>query len=106
MTALLHDDLVRVFELPAEGPEGYRFGGGVPVDFLEVDWFAALPPASVPNAGVFPGPYPDPRTMPDEWERQLREYLAQKVYIKPGRRYLALCLHRSFVFEGEQSSCA
>lgn len=93
MAALLHNDLVRVFELPVEGPSGYRFGGGVPVSFLEVDWFNALPPLGED--------LPDPLKDADHWEAEMREYIAAKRYVQPGRRYLVLCLHRSFVFEGE-----
>ena len=99
MSALLHDDLVRVYELPEEGPGGFRFGGGVPVPFLEVDWFNALPTAGSAIPG-YPKP-PDPRTDPDVWQEKLTEFLLVKRYVQPARKYLVLCLHRSFVFEGE-----
>ncbi len=30
---------VRVFEMPIFNRPGYRFGGGTPMPFVEVDWF-------------------------------------------------------------------
>ena len=97
-SALLHDDLVRVYELLEQTPGGYRFGGPMPVSFDEVDWFQALPTSvQIPSMGDLP----DPRTEPDRWQEELLPWLQEKRYVKPGKRYLVLCLHRSFVFTGE-----
>ena len=100
MSALLHDDLVRVYELPEQGSGDFLFGKPHPTIFHEVDWFNALPPPAMPGFDAAP----DPRTEPDVWQEKLLPFLQAKRYVKPGRKYLALCIHRSFVFEGKANA--
>lgn len=68
----------RVFELPLSYPEGYCFSGGKDVRVKMVDWF---------------NPWPHPELEPDldTWDKiepLLRRDVSQKVYIRPGRRYV------------------
>lgn len=73
----------RVFELPEEYPNGFCFGGGLPVEFQMVDWFNPWPPD-----------YADPSKLADmEWDEfreKLTGFLLAKNYVKPGRKYLLI----------------
>ena len=41
------NNFCRVFELPAEYPEDFCFGGGHPVSIQMVDWFNPVPDVSM-----------------------------------------------------------
>ncbi|RVC58716.1 MAG: hypothetical protein EOS81_05460 [Mesorhizobium sp.] len=38
---MINRTFLRVYRLPAKLTNGYCFGGGVPITFLNVDWFEA-----------------------------------------------------------------
>lgn len=69
--------MVRVYKLPQQLSNGFCFGGGIPITFLNVDWFEALVPA-----GTAP----------------LREFIRRKNYFDPHARYLALSDDPSLTF--------
>jgi hypothetical protein len=68
---------VRVYQLPEKLTNGFCFGAGVPITFINVDWFGAF---------VTDGK--------DDLERVIRA----KRYIKPGNKYLVLSDHPDFTF--------
>lgn len=76
--------MIRVYEMPIEvGPVGFLHTGGVPVAFLHVDWF------DEPEDSTFSA-------------ADLKEFLAEKRYRRPGRRYLVASDERpdlTFVLE-------
>jgi len=85
-------DWAHVFELPHRDslPGGFLFGGGKPAQALFVDWFN---PFHVP---------PEIQTW-DEWESCLREFMAQKRYVKPGFDYCLITgTGRGFVFRAQR----
>ena len=66
---------IRVFELPRFRPAAaYRFGGGMPMPFVEVDWFRddALPMTEAAN------------------RKEMEVFIRGKRYFKPDRAYLVL----------------
>lgn len=67
---------VRVYELPAKLTNGFCFRGGVPITFLNVDWFEH-------PIGDRPG---------------LEEFIRTKNYFKPGRRFLVQSDEPEFTF--------
>jgi hypothetical protein len=85
----------RVFELPDHYPEGFCFGGGKPVQMLMVDWFNPWPNS----------PF-DEREF-NTWAEvvtELRPWLAKKIYVKPGKRYILITdFGESLVFGKEDS---
>ena len=96
------NNLCRVFEIPKEFPKGYCFGGGLPVIFLEVDWFWPVPgvtPIAVSqeiyNEKIAKGevdPEYNTATVNDEMLKEtLINFLKQKNYIKSNTKYLVLC---------------
>lgn len=84
-----HEDasnICRVFEVPATYPQGFCFGGGLPVAFKMVDWFNPVPPDFLLDlCGVN-----KPNAI-DELEKMLREFLSMKQYLRDGYTYIALC---------------
>ena len=71
----------RVFELPAEFPEGYCFQGGHPIVFLMVDWFHPVQMGSSILKEVDM----------DELAESLLPFIKEKNYVKPGKNYLLVC---------------
>lgn len=67
-----------VYELPEKMSDGFCFGGGTPITFLNVDWFHV------------------PSEMAVE---KLTEFLRGKRYVKPGRKYLVIG-PLTFTFDG------
>jgi hypothetical protein len=61
---------VNVYQLPDNLSQGYCFGGGVPIAFLNVDWFDALPEI--------------------ERREELLQFIKSKRYFIKGRKYLLL----------------
>lgn len=72
--------LIRVFEMPAEFPRGYCFGGGNPTSFQMVDWFRD-------DLGMMEG---------ESGRSELAEFIRGKRYFKPDRAYLVLHERHSF----------
>lgn len=68
---------VRVYQLPQLLTEGYCFGKGVPITFVNVDWFEAMTDAS---------------------REVLVSHIKRKLYYKYEERYLVLGDHPDFVF--------
>lgn len=60
---------IRVYRLPERLTQGFCFGGGVQVNFLNVDWF---------------------ETSVSEGKGPLVEFIKGKIYYKPEFRYLVL----------------
>ena len=74
----------RVFELPAAFPSDFCFGGGIPVTLRMVDWFNPIPNPDIPMLGSdYPATW-------EECESMMRDWLSQKMYVKPGRTYLVI----------------
>lgn len=87
----------RVFELPTAYPADFCFGGGHHVVLRMVDWFNPIPNPDIAMLGsTFPETW-------DECEQSLREFIAQKPYIKPGRTYLVLTdFGKAFTVRGSE----
>ena len=68
---------VRVYRLPAKLTNGYCFGGGVPITFMNVDWFEA--------------PIADGRDV-------LTDFIRSKRYYDPAARFLVQSDHPDFTF--------
>lgn len=68
---------IRVYLMPGELTDGYCFNGGVPIMFLNVDWFEAA--------------------VTDGRER-LTKYICEKRYYKPHLDYLVIGDHPDFTF--------
>lgn len=68
---------VRVYRLPGKLTDGYCFGGGVAISFLNVDWFEA---------------------MIEEPREQLIEFIKRKRYFLPTARFLVLGDHPNLTF--------
>jgi len=66
--------MLYVYQIPKERSHGYCFGGGVPITFMNVDWFG---------------------TPHDEVSQdKIQEFIAGKRYFEkapPGSRFLVLC---------------
>ncbi|RWE95750.1 hypothetical protein [Mesorhizobium sp.] len=60
---------LRVYRLPEKLTNGYCFGGGVPITFLNVDWFEALV---------------------DQGREPLTAFIKGKRYFDPTARFLVL----------------
>lgn len=63
--------------MPEKLTNGYCFGGGVPITFMNVDWFEA------PIA---------------EGRNSLRDFIKGKRYYDPGARFLVQSDHPDFTF--------
>jgi len=82
------DNFCRVFEIPLTFDSGFRFGGPAVSQFMLVDWF-------------YPAP-PDCSDWNDEWRERLKEFVKEKRYLKPGRRYLILTnFEEAYTFTAE-----
>lgn len=78
----LDPKMVYVYKLPKDLSNGYCFGPGVPVTFINVDWFTA-----------------DPNVTRED----LQSFISKKRYIGPGETFLVCSpeLDISFTFKGE-----
>ena len=87
------NNFCRVFELPTEYPEGFCFGGGRYVDFKMVDWFQPIPRENVWEDNI------------KDWAEYvllLKDFLKDKRYVKPDRKYLLITdFGESFIFSKE-----
>lgn len=87
------ENFCRVFEVPETFPSSF---GRAPVTFQQVDWFHPLPRESMREE------YPELEAL--TWEifrAALMEFVQEKVYVRPGRRYLILTeFGEAFVFRG------
>jgi hypothetical protein len=70
------EPLIRVYRLPEKLTNGFCFGGGTPIPFINVDWFNAEPPADMGIAT----PTRD----------ELTAFIKSKVYWDPSARFLVL----------------
>ena len=68
---------VRVYRLPAKLTDGYCFGGGRPITFINVDWFEV--------------PIIDGRP-------RLVEFIKTKRYYDPAAQFLVIGDHPDFTF--------
>lgn len=76
--------LVRVLEIPPSDGK-FRFGGGAPQTFVEVDWFRDDP-----------GVIPTPNFGTTEGREQVEKFIRQKNYFDPAKAYLVLHPQHSF----------
>jgi hypothetical protein len=76
---------VHVYKLPEKLSEGYCFGGGVAIAFLNVDWFEA--PVSIGR-------------------EEIERFVRGKGYYDERSRFLLLADHPSFTFTIEPASRA
>jgi len=113
------NNFCRVFELPAKFPSGFCFGGGIHATFLMVDWFKPVADIASPSTGISSsanaplavskevwkekvGEIESKETTLEELSETLVPWLQQKLYIKPGRKYLVVCdFGACFIFEKE-----
>ena len=76
------DMLIKVYRMPVKLTNGFCFGDGVPIEFMNVDWFGF--PAEL---GI----------------EELKTFIRRKVYAKYGGKFLVLSSHETpeftFVFE-------
>jgi len=85
------NNFCRVYELPDRYPEGYCFNGGLPVVMKMVDWFNPWPPSTIGGG-----------SWEDDVVPMLKEFLRDKNYVKPGKKYLLVTdFDKSFVFTKE-----
>jgi len=68
---------LRVYRLPTKLTNGYCFGGGVPITFLNVDWFEALI---------------------DDGRAPLEAFIKSKRYYDATARFLVLADHPDLTF--------
>ena len=105
------NNFCRVFQLPAEYPKGYCFGGGLPTTFVMVDWFN--PVSELPQWAISEKKYCEliksgelvddgshsKEVNSDELQISLVDFLKRKNYIKDGNTYLVICnFGMSFTF--------
>lgn len=64
-----YDRMCYVYRLPDDLANGYTFGGGVPISFLNVDWFQVTKVAT---------------------QEEVENFVKKKNYVIPGRTYLVL----------------
>jgi hypothetical protein len=84
------NNFCRVFELPNTYPQAYCFGGGQPVNFQMVDWFNPIPDDDIYDGKIKKW---------KEYKDMLKEFLAIKTYVRPGRQYLLITdFGESFIF--------
>lgn len=76
---------IRVYRLPAQLTDGYCFGGGRPIAFLNVDWFEAFI---------------------SDGTAQLISFIKGKAYYRPDARFLVLGDHPDFTFVIEPDGSA
>ena len=80
----MSNPMIFVYELPMRDKlaNGYCFGGGVPINFLNVDWFSEDAVMSI---------------------KDCKSFIKSKGYYKPNARFLVLSTlpGRSFVIEAE-----
>lgn len=72
--------LIRVLEIP-RGDGNFRFGGGAPQTFVEVDWFRDDSGPSMDTA---------------EGRERIADFIRKKKYINPDKAYLVLHEAASF----------
>lgn len=96
------NNFCRVFQLPAEYPKGYCFGGGLPTTFVMVDWFNPVP--ELPQWAISENKYQEliksgelvddgnhsKEVDSDELQKSLTDFLKQKNYVKQENTYLVI----------------
>ena len=96
------NNFCRVFQLPAEYPKGYCFGGGLPTTFVMVDWFNPVP--GLPQWAISEKKYHEliesgelvddgshsKEIQAYELQKELTDFLKQKNYTKDGNTYLVI----------------
>lgn len=73
---------VRIYRLPEKLTQGYCFGGGVPITFINVDWF---------------------ETMVEIGQQGLIDFVKTKRYYDPTKEYLVLGDTPGFIFKIEKA---
>jgi hypothetical protein len=74
----MYNGMIHVYKMPAKPADGYCFGGGKPITFINVDWFNT-PPA-------------------DMTRKDLENFLRQKLYVERAadhETFLVVCTDRS-----------
>ncbi len=74
--------MIHVYEIPEKRSNGFCFGAGKPITFLNIDWMNS--PDEIPGI--------DPMT-----DEEIVEFIKAKMYIKSDRQYLILFEDRAFV---------
>lgn len=88
-----NNNFCRVFEYPTNFPTGFLFGGGKPVTMKMVDWFNPISQDDITNNDIKPW---------SEYVPELREFLSQKMYIRPNKQYIVVTnFNESFSFTGK-----
>lgn len=82
--------LIRVLEIPSSDGN-FRFGGGQPQMFVEVDWFHDA--SEIPD---FPPGEVVPTVLTEEGRSRLTEFIMEKNYFDRSKAYLVLCPLFSF----------
>jgi len=86
------DNFLRVFELPLYLPTDYCMQGGINTSFTLVDWFQPFPVLATGESHVVEH---------DEAVAQIADFIRQKKYVKPGKKYLVLTdFGCAFTFKG------
>jgi len=84
------NNFCRIFELPSEYPQRFCFGGGIDTTFKMVDWFNPIPVQDIWDDNV--------KTW-DEYKPLILEWLTDKVYLKPNKKYLMITnFNETFIF--------
>ena len=89
---MLTPGLVVVLRIPTLSTD-FCFGGGIPHEFIMMDWFHDHP-------GIG---YPDPPIVgSDRWRSEITDMIKEKVYYNDEWDYLVLHKEHSFVIEAVQ----
>ena len=88
--------LIRVLEIPGTFPDGFRFGGGEPITFSEVDWFQDALETPVGLIFQTEAERAGRSISTPEGRAALREFIVAKPYYQPDRAYLVLSSHGVF----------
>jgi hypothetical protein len=88
-----NNNFARLFELPVTYPETYCFNGGYEVGFKLVDFFNPIPYEDFESNTIRPW---------SEYKPMLLDFLKNKVYIKPNRKYILITdFNKTLLFTGE-----
>lgn len=79
------EEMLYIYQLPPRLSDGYCFGPGKPIVFLNVDWF---------------------QVTPEQDREELKKFILSKRYIKPGFKYLVLIpsLSETFLVEPDDDA--
>lgn len=81
-----NSNFMRIFQLPPTLPTDFCFSGGIPCEFVMVDWFNPYSTTEVkPNSYVEVTPELEKKLV-----ESLRKFIKGKVYYKPNRKYIAI----------------